>query len=797
MMAAMPSKALAVLMLALMACNLPLTVASTVIPTSTLEPTATNTPTPIPTPKPVSRLEAADRAVFVGDWDRAIEEFESALATSDEPSIAEQATLGLGISHAAAGKVDLAISYFNMFIDNYPESDRLAEAFFQRARLSSDQEATQEFVIADYQKYLELRPGIIDAYVLEWVGDAHRQRGFPLEAIDAYEIARLSPRLGGSAAVDLKIGRAYLMAGRYAEAVSSFERLYQELTDAFSRATLNLLMGQAYTELGDLDSAYARYLDSVALYPEAYNTYLGLVELVNAGVPVNELQRGIIDFNVGVYELALAALDRFLADEQSAEALHYRGLTKRALGDSFGAVQDLGVVVSNYSNDPIWSTAVQEKAVTEWAYLDDYEAAINTYVGAVQVQPDSEFASEALFSAGRVAERSGDLERAASLWTEAASSFPQSARAYQSAFEAGIVLFRNADFDEAHASFQLAHDLARNSGESAASGLWIGKALEALGQSDEAKLAWEEAAAADPTGYYSVRAGHIIAGIEPFESAGLFDFQYDQQAERTEAENWLRTVFAIPAERSLVGLDQALATDGRLIRADELWNLSLYDRARSEYESLREEKSSDAETMYRLMHHFLEKGLYRQAILASRRILALAGMDDAATMSAPIYFNRVRFGPYFADLILPEALRAGLEGLLLTSVVRQESLFAANAVSYAAARGLMQIMPSTGQAIAGELLWPPDYDEDDLYRPLVSVRFGTHYLAEQRNRFDGDIFAALAAYNAGPGNSFVWKGLAPDDPDLYLEVVRFSQTHTYIRTIFEVFDIYQRLYVRP
>jgi len=106
----------------------------------------------------------------------------------------------------------------------------------------------------------------------------------------------------------------------------------------------------------------------------------------------------------------------------------------------------------------------------------------------------------------------------------------------------------------------------------------------------------------------------------------------------------------------------------------------------------------------------------------------------------------------------------------------------------------MQVIPSTGQSIADQLGWPVGYTSDDLYRPLVSVRFGTYYLAQQRDRFDGDLYAALAAYNAGPGNAALWKDLAPDDPDLFLEVIRLDQTHRYLTTIYEIFDIYRNLY---
>jgi soluble lytic murein transglycosylase len=128
------------------------------------------------------------------------------------------------------------------------------------------------------------------------------------------------------------------------------------------------------------------------------------------------------------------------------------------------------------------------------------------------------------------------------------------------------------------------------------------------------------------------------------------------------------------------------------------------------------------------------------------------------------------------------------------SVIRQESLFEGFVQSNAGARGLMQVVPATGAQLASELGWPPGYEEDDLYRPIVSVRFGSYYLNKNRDLLGGSVYGSLAAYNAGPGNALVWKELAGDDPDLFLEIVRFQETRNYIRFIYEIFDTYKTFY---
>ena len=163
-------------------------------------------------------------------------------------------------------------------------------------------------------------------------------------------------------------------------------------------------------------------------------------------------------------------------------------------------------------------------------------------------------------------------------------------------------------------------------------------------------------------------------------------------------------------------------------------------------------------------------------------------------MMAPPYFSHLRYGLYYSDLVIPNAQANDFDPLFIFSVIRQESFFEGFVNSTVGARGLMQIIPETGEQITYELTWPRNYTDKDLYRPDVSIRFGTHYLATNRNFLNGDLYATLAAYNGGPGNASAWKELAGDDPDLYLETVRFEETRNYIRNIYEIFVIYKRLY---
>jgi soluble lytic murein transglycosylase len=221
----------------------------------------------------------------------------------------------------------------------------------------------------------------------------------------------------------------------------------------------------------------------------------------------------------------------------------------------------------------------------------------------------------------------------------------------------------------------------------------------------------------------------------------------------------------------------------------------MYGEARLEFESLREFVKTNAADSFRLANHLTEIGLYRTSIFAAREVLTLAGLDSqSASLTAPAYFNHIRYGLYYPELIIPASQQFGHDPLYMFSVIRQESLFEGFVSSTAGAHGLMQIVPDTAAQIATELNWPPNYDAEDLYRPNVSVRFGAYYLGRNRDQLGHNSYAALAAYNAGPGNAAVWKELAGDDLDLLLEIVRFQETRDYIRFIYEIYNTYRTLY---
>lgn len=794
----------AVLITVLSGCSLTTRLAPQPTPTATQAPTPTSTPTvtPLPTPTatptplPSAHLANGDHALWNGDYDLALEEYQAAKTSGSEPAIVTNGTFGMGRVQYLQGKYPEALDTFRELLKSQPGEDVEAWATFWLAKTYAAVQRSAD-AAESYARYLKLRPGVIDAEVQELRGDALNAAGEATQAIEAYQAAIQAPRLGEAVSLDIKIGQVFASTGNYASAIEFYNTAYTTTTSDYTKADADLYSGQAYVALNDLENAGERFRDAVINFPRTYSAYASLVNLVDLGLPVNDYYRGVVDYYAEQYPAALAALDRYLntVSEQNGSALHFKALTQVGLEDYAGAVITWTEFLRDYPSNDYWATAWNELAYTQWAQLDQFAPAAENLLSFVSQAPQNTQAPAALYEAGRIYERGDLLEQAALIWERLGSEYPSADQTFRGLLFAGVARFRMQQWDKAESDFQRALLLASAASDQAAAGLWIGKVLQKQGKNAESQTAWQQASQRDPTGYYSERSRELISGRLPFSAATSLDLGVDLRREKGEAETWLRTTFQLPAETDLSGLGQ-LATDTRLLRGRELWNLGLYSQAQDEFEALRISLVKDPAGTYRLINYLDDLGMYRSVIYGARQILDSAGLSDSGTISAPVYFNHLRFGTFYRDLIVPAAQDEGLDPLFAFALVRQESLFEGFAHSSADARGLMQIVPATAQGVAANLNWPSNFTTDDLYRPVVSIRLGMRYLSQQLKYFDGDMFAALAAYNGGPGNTLAWKELSSGDPDLFLETVRIEETRTYIMRIYEIYTIYRLLYDR-
>ena len=150
--------------------------------------------------------------------------------------------------------------------------------------------------------------------------------------------------------------------------------------------------------------------------------------------------------------------------------------------------------------------------------------------------------------------------------------------------------------------------------------------------------------------------------------------------------------------------------------------------------------------------------------------------------------------PYkYSELVNKYSYKYDVDPYLVLAVIKTESKFNPNAESIRGAKGLMQIMDSTGEWIASKLQ-VDNFTVDMLYNPEINIEFGCWYLNNLLNQF-GDLSLALAAYNGGSGNVTKWL----NDP-LYsvdgenLTYIPFKETKKYVDRVNTRYNIYRFLY---
>ncbi|MGD8996599.1 MAG: tetratricopeptide repeat protein [Anaerolineae bacterium] len=637
---------------------------------------------------------------------------------------------------------------------------------------------------------------VITAYVNQSLGAAWYAEGVYTSSIEAYEAAIAeAPNLTFEVDAREKQALAHVALGEYDAALEQYDAILDVAVVPAYRARIGHQTAETLLLAGEIEAGYERHQAVVEAYPTEEHAYLSLVKLVEADRPVNDYLRGVVDYYGGAYGPAVAALYRYILaypDTHSGDAHWYAGLSFIEAENTDLAVNEFELLIETHPAESRYWGEAWLKLGEVHADEGETDEALETYRAFVEAAPDHELAPEALWEAAQLLERSQEIEAAAGAYLDCREAYPDAEVAAPALLRSGLQFYRLDRLSEAAEAWETLAEDYPDSAYHPAAWLWLGKAHLAQGDREAAQAAFDQASTVAPEAYYGLRAAQLAVTPDAESFPPSAYRPRDDVNGRREAETWLADWLGVEAGEDLGELSPDLAADGRLQRGRELWRLGRFQQAKDELEALRRDTYSDALSQYQLALAYGDLGLYRSSILSAWRLIALSPVTR--TVDAPPFIVQLAYPTPYEDLVLEKAAQTGLDPLLVFALIRQESLFESFAASSASAQGLMQVIPPTGAEIAAELDWPPDYETADLYCPYVSVRFGTYYLAKQRERFEGRIDAALAGYNGGPGNAQRWLERAGDDLDLFLETITFGETRLYLQRIREHYAVYRALY---
>ena len=412
-------------------------------------------------------------------------------------------------------------------------------------------------------------------------------------------------------------------------------------------------------------------------------------------------------------------------------------------------------------------------------------AAIHYLKKVGKKRKSSGVAIKSQFIIGRIHEGEKQFPEALKAYNRLVSKHGTAEYAQWSAWRMGWIHYLMGDYNKALHQFK---ENARSypAGDFIESNLyWQAKSAEKLGEKDSARKIYAEIAADYP---------YTFSGIRAKEK--LKQYPVPVKLNGGNGLNITSTALTDDDEGSHDRLDRAFSQEEKFhyTRAVELTGLGFFEYAKLEIFQLEKSVRKNLDGVMWL------SGLYNQAQAYAESVRLLQLYKNYRTRKGEKdlseQFWKHFFPPAYFETIQVNSLTHAIDPWFVKGLIRQESLFDAQSLSRAGARGLMQIMPETGRRLysAGENGKP--FDQELLFDPELNIQLGTKYLRQLHERFGNNGTYLLISYNAGPHVLQKWLKRFEhiDDPDVFIESIPYPETRKYVKHVLRNHGIYKLLY---
>ncbi|XXF75016.1 transglycosylase SLT domain-containing protein [Myxococcaceae bacterium GXIMD 01537] len=607
-------------------------------------------------------------------------------------------------------------------------------------------------------------PPLLEAFHAFYLGQARFYAGDAAGA--AADFARALDKAPPSLAVRARarLGEAWLKAGEPRKAAPSLEAA------ASAQPTAELLFQRAQARHATGNAAGARAdLKSVALRFPSHPYGDEALRLLEAQEPpvrltfteVLQRARGLADG--GAPARALSELEKAEAlkptrtrPEQAQVAL-LRAQALMAQGKAAEAEKSLALARQGPT-----AVAAQARLIEARRALrsDDHDRARALMAALDKAYPGEPAGEEGGYFLGWLNLQDERYEEAVKAFTAYDARYPRSRRRDDALWFRALALIRLEKYDDSRKTLeQLINGFPRSNLVPQAR-YWLARGEELAGKGvDVTGPAYEAVLSSAPASFYALLA-----------SARL------RELGRVPAPPFPQPPAVMEAQRP-PDLELAVA----------LTQAGLFRDAAEEVES-RASRIRTSEQALAFTHALLKLGEFGHAHSVAARHLWGRAFGARSPDALAAFYPRA-----WASAVETEASRQALDPYLVWAIMRRESAFKPEVMSAADARGLMQIIPPTANAIAQRLEEPAPAPAE-LFSPDRSIRYGAWYLAALTKRFTHPVLVA-AAYNAGPSAAVRWlreKGKLP--LDLFVEIIPFKETRGYVKQVVADLFLYHSFY---
>jgi soluble lytic murein transglycosylase len=407
--------------------------------------------------------------------------------------------------------------------------------------------------------------------------------------------------------------------------------------------------------------------------------------------------------------------------------------------------------------------------------IERNDEAIAGYRQVVARYPTSKWAAEAQFRSGWLDVNRGRFREALPGLEATLARYPHSPFADDAAWYLALAHHLLGEPAEALRALEHYESLSRNNNDAAMRvRYWRARFAAQAGQAEEAQRSLRECVHRAPLGYYGLLAAARLR--EAGEKVTIDWPVWSPAASADKAKSAHDPVLERARELLAAGLDVEAGEELGRAEASVMQHLG------------------KPQGLAVLLEEYPRMRAFHQALRLAESH-GTSALVSAATGPARLFWQAA-YPRAFRDMVEPLASTAGTPELFVYAIMRKESSFLPHALSPSDARGLLQLIPATGQEVAKHLGVPLYTDE--LFDPEVNVRVGAAYLGGLLKRFGDQIALAAGAYNAGSHAMMRWCDQWGSRPlDEFVELVTYDQAREYIKRVLAVYAHYRWLYGEP
>jgi soluble lytic murein transglycosylase len=685
----------------------------------------------------------------------------------------------------------------------YQRSLFLAEQALIRLDRVSEAEAAMLRVQAEY-------PELAD-YAVFLLADYHTAGARYSEAAALYEqVIELYPGSSLVAQAAFKRGQALLESYAYPEAAAVFEEFLQSYPRSEFAPAAGLGLGRALTAEADLARAVRAYQDVWVRYPgnsSDKEVEQALSLLKAGGVEIPELastevyERGRNLFKANMHDKAVETFAKFLDREPDSlerpDALYRTGVSLYYLGKRREAAVILEKMIREYPSHEGTSEALYWLG-RSYGKLGDWDRGVQTFKKLLDDFPRSEWCDDALFLTGNIFREAGDMEQALYYYDRLVKNYSDSKFADSAIWWKAWWSYTSGDYVKAQQTLQDLINRYPRSFLANQARYWQGRASEKQDGPARAMGFYKELLKKGPYTYYGHRAAERISALGSAADAPAGD-AVDTATPFAEAPSADDPPNAVDADDDppvwTEEMKQMLSSDQSFRKILELVHLDMKTEAATELWSLKDRTPRRRVALMELSKVFFELGDYYHSLIIVLRGYEKALERPTSGISDDLWFLAYPQG--YWDSIVAYAGKFNQDPYFIAAIIKEESQFRTDAMSSAGARGLMQVMPATGEW-AARLNKLSGFDREQLFDSDTAINIGTWYISQLMKQFRNDPLLVAAAYNAGPEAVQGWiaRNGYPGDRDQFVEMIPYAETRRYVKKVLRNYAEYKRIYTK-